>query len=135
MIVVDMNVIVYLLTDTPQRRMAVRLYEHDEEWRVPPLWRREILNVLASLARNGVLDADTALQLWRNAVDLFVPKEQSPDMKDALALAIDRGVSAYDAQYVALAAALNTQLVSEDKKLQRRFPERVASMEQIVGTV
>jgi predicted nucleic acid-binding protein len=90
-------------------------------------------NILATLTRNGVLDTDAPLRLWLNAVGLFVPKEHSPDMEEALALAIDSTVGAYDAQYGALARALKTQLVSEDRKLQLRFPQRVTSMAQIVG--
>ena len=133
MIVVDVNVVIYLLTDTPQRSLAVRLYEQGNEWRLPPLWRHEMINVLGTLTRNEVLDLGAAVQLWRNALDLFAAGEQQPDMEQALALAVDRGISVYDAQYVTLAMALDTQLVSEDKKLRRRFPERVVSMSQQVG--
>lgn len=133
MIVVDVNVIVYLLTDTPHHSLAVRLYEQGNEWRVPPLWRHEMINVLGTLTRNEVLDREAALQLWRNALDLFAAREQQPDMEQALALAVDHGVSVYDAQYVTLAVALDTHLVSEDKKLQHRFPQRVVSMSQLVG--
>ena len=134
MIVVDVNVVIYLLTDTPQRSLAVRLYEQGKEWRLPPLWRHELINVLGTLTRNEVLDLEAAVQLWRNALDLFAAGEQQPDMEQALALAVDRGISVYDAQYVTLAVALDTRLVSEDKKLRRRFPERVVSMSQLVGS-
>ena len=134
MIVVDVDVVIYLLTDTPQRSLAVRLYEQGKEWRLPPLWRHELINVLGTLTRNEVLDLEAAVQLWRNALDLFAAGEQQPDMEQALALAVDRGISVYDAQYVTLAVALDTRLVSEDKKLRRRFPERVVSMSQLVGS-
>ena len=50
------------------------------------------------------------------------------------ALAVEHGISVYDAQYVALAMALDTRLVSEDKKLRHRFPQRVVSMSQLVGS-
>jgi len=133
-IVVDVDVVIYLLTDTPQRSLAVRLYEQGKEWRLPPLWRHELINVLGTLTRNEVLDLEAAVQLWRNALDLFAAGEQQPDMEQALALAVDRGISVYDAQYVTLAVALDTRLVSEDKKLRRRFPERVVSMSQLVGS-
>jgi len=131
-IVVDVNVIIYLLTDTPHRSLAVRLYEHVHEWRVPPLWRHEMISVLGTLTRNEVLDREAAVRLWRNALDLFAAGEQQPDMEQALALAIDHGISVYDAQYVTLAMALDTRLVSEDKKLRHRFPQRVVSMSQLV---
>jgi predicted nucleic acid-binding protein len=86
-IVVDVNVIIYLLTETPQRTLAC-----------------------------GV-------------------REQQPEMEYALSLAIQHGISAYDAQYVALAASLDAQLVSEDKKLQRVLPGRVVSMTNFTASV
>ena len=128
MIVVDVNVIVYLLTETPQRELARRVREHDGDWLVPPLWRHEMLNLLVTLTRQDVLDASSALTLWRNALALLGTREQQPDMEHALSLAIEHGISAYDAQYVALAAALGASLVSEDKKLQRLLPQRAVSM-------
>jgi predicted nucleic acid-binding protein len=95
------------------------------------LWRHEFLNVLASLTRQAYLNETEALTLWRNAVGLlFGQREQQPAMEEALALAIRHGVSAYDAQYVALAAALGVLLISEDKKLQRTFPQRTISLAQ-----
>jgi predicted nucleic acid-binding protein len=127
-IVVDVNVIVYLLTDTPQRELARRVRACDGDWLVPPLWRHEMLNVLATLTRQDVLDGSAALTVWRNAVGLLGTREQQPNMEQALSLAIEKRISAYDAQYVALAAALGVQLISEDKKLQRQLSEWVISM-------
>jgi len=37
-----------------------------------------------------------------------------------------------DAQYADLGLRLDTRLVSEDKKLRHRFPQRVVSMSQLV---
>ncbi len=134
MIVVDVNVVVYLLTETPQCELARDLRENDRQWLVPPLWRHEMLNVLATLARQDVLDAPSALTVWRNALDLVGNSERTPDMERALSLAIDHGISAYDAQYVALAESLGVSFVTEDKKLQRLFPDRVFSMADFVAT-
>ena len=71
MIVVDVNVIIYLLTETPQRQLAHQPHKRDSDWRVLLLWRHEMLNVLATLARQEVLDAASALTLWRNALGLL----------------------------------------------------------------
>ena len=97
MIVIDVNVIVYLLTETPQRESARQVYERDSDWLVPPLWRHEMLNVLATLTRQDVLDVSSALTVWRNALGLLEMREQQPDMENALALAVDHRISAYDA--------------------------------------
>ena len=128
MIVVDVNVIVYLLTETPQRELARRVRTRDAHWLIPPLWRHEMLNVLATLTRQEVLDASSALTVWRNALALLGARERQPDMEQALSLAIGHGISAYASQYVTLAESLGIQLVSEDRKLQRLLPDRVASM-------
>ena len=128
MIVVDVNVIVYLLTETPQRDSARRVRERDGDWLVPPLWRHEMLNVLATLTRQDVLDVSSALKVWRNAIALLGTREQQPDMEHSLSLAIEHGISAYDSQYVALAASLGVSLVSEDGKLQRLLPDQVVAM-------
>ena len=81
MIVVDVNVIVYLLTETPQREQARRVRERDGDWLVPPLWRHEMLNVLTTLTRQEVLDKSSALTVWRNAIGLLGSREQQPDME------------------------------------------------------
>jgi len=122
MIVADINLIVYLLSDTPQHSSAVELFQRDPDWRVPPLWRHEMHNVIATLTRHRVLEEQEAFTLWRNAVDLFVPREVLPDAERALSLSIHNKVSAYDAQYVALAERLKIPLITEDKKLRRAFP-------------
>ncbi|MFP4607436.1 MAG: type II toxin-antitoxin system VapC family toxin [Thiohalospira sp.] len=128
MIVVDVNVIVHLLTDTDRHPLAMRIYGQEQQWRVPPLWRHEMLNILATMTRNDVLDGRSAGTLWHNALGLFTPREQQPAMDQALEIAIEHGISAYDAQYVTLAMGLDTLLVSEDRKLQQRLPHRVLSM-------
>jgi predicted nucleic acid-binding protein len=122
MIVADVNLIVYLLTDTSQHSSAVELFRRDPGWRVPPLWRHEMLNVIATLTRQTVLEEQEAFTLWRNALDLFKPREELPDAERALSLSIHNKVSAYDAQYVALAEQLKIPLITEDKKLQKAFP-------------
>ena len=47
MIVVDTNVISYLLLPTPMTAAAEGLYQYDSEWSAPLLWRSELRNVLA----------------------------------------------------------------------------------------
>lgn len=44
------------------------------------------------------------------------------DMEAALALATANRISAYDAQYIALAQQIQTVCVTEDRRLLRTFP-------------
>jgi predicted nucleic acid-binding protein len=56
-------------------------------------------------------------------------------MERALLLAIEHRISAYDAQYLELAASYGVPLVSEDKKLQRMLPHRAFSMADFAASI
>ena len=130
MIVVDTNVISYLLVEGEPTASAQKLWGLDSDWRVPSLWRHEFLNVLATLAKAGGLDLEDAQEIWRTALDLFSPCEEDANLADALRLAVRAGVSAYGAQYVALARHLEVPLVTEDRRLRTRVPEGLFSIGQ-----
>src|SRR6266851_633245 len=61
-------------------------------------------------------------------------REQSVDMELALALATENRISAYDAQYVALARQLQTVCVTEDQRLLKTFPESTRTIQAFAGT-
>lgn len=69
MIVVDTNVISYLLIRGDRSEAIDRLFESDSEWVAPRLWLDEFLNVLATYERLGKLE----------------PEDVSPILLDALA--------------------------------------------------
>lgn len=63
MIVVDTNVIAYLMLpgdSTPQARGALR---KDGDWSSPLLWRSEFRNILVRYLRQGHLQLADALQI------------------------------------------------------------------------
>ena len=74
-----------------------------------------------------------ARTLWRRGVELFGSREQSVDRESALVLAAENRISAYDAQYVALARQLQTVCVTEDRRLLKMFPALTRTM-QAFGT-
>ena len=100
---------------------------------MPQLWRHEFLNVLATVAREGIISGRQADALWLSGLDLLRPAEHEIDGSEALALAIEYGVSAYDARYVALARSLGTMCVTEDRRLRNAFPETAVSMKAFCG--
>jgi len=55
-------------------------------------------------------------------------------MKSALTLAIEHAISAYDAQFIALARRLGVFLVTEDGKLTKRFPYVAVTMQAFIET-
>ena len=100
---------------------------------MPRLWHHEYLNVLATFAREGGATIAEARTLWPRGVDLFRSREQSVDMESALIVATGNRISAYDAQYIALAQKLQTLCVTEDQRLLKTFPALARTM-QAFGT-
>ncbi len=129
MIIADVNLVVYLLTDCPQRERAAALFQRDPDWWLPHLWRHEFLNVVVTLARKGVIAEGGAIDLWRNGIELFGIRELQPNYERAIELAMKHGISGYDAQYVALADELGTSLVTEDARLVRKVPDHCCRLD------
>ena len=131
MIVVDVNVVAYFLIEGEKTGVARDLLRRDPDWRLPALWRHEYLNVLAAFTREGGATIAEAKTLWRRGIELFGPREQNVDMESALALATENRISAYDAQYIALARQLQTVCVTEDQRLLVTFPTLTRSVQAL----
>ena len=128
MIVVDTNVLAYLYLPGEQTAVAEALLEHDAEWAAPVLWRSEFRNILAGYMRRGALSFEQACALQREAEGLMAGAEFEVDSLGVLELVRDSDCSAYDCEFVALAARLDTHLVTMDKKLLRAFPQRAVAL-------
>jgi predicted nucleic acid-binding protein len=128
MIVADTSVIAYLLIDGARTASAREVWKRDPDWRVPPLWRAEFLNVLATAVKSKVLRADQAQTAWLAAASLMRGREVEPSGTDVLATAIRSGISAYDAQFVVVARRLATKLVTGDRRLSRACPDVAVAM-------
>jgi predicted nucleic acid-binding protein len=116
-IVVDTNVVAYLLIEGDKTPAARVVWQRDPAWRLPPLWRSEFLNVLATSVRADVLDAAQARDAWQRASVLLARSEVEPGAEAVLSLAIAHGLSAYDAHFVAVAESLGVTLVTEDRRI------------------
>ncbi|HNR89824.1 MAG TPA: type II toxin-antitoxin system VapC family toxin [Spirochaetota bacterium] len=133
MIVVDANIIAYALIEGEKTAMTLRARERDPGWVVPALWRHEFLNVLSTLVRNKMLTMRQALEVWEGAVRVFKGSEYPVDMAVSLELSVGHRISAYDAQYVALAKSLGVMCLTEDRALVSRFPGLAVTAAQFVG--
>ena len=123
MIVVDTNVICYLLMPGEHTAAAERLYRADPEWIAPRLWLDELLNVLATSERQAFLDAEQAAAILRDAVDLMQDGTYEVPPERVLAIARRTGCSAYDSQVIALAEDRHLKLHTWDRKILERCPE------------
>ena len=133
MIVADTNLISYLLIEGDQTEAARMVWAEDSSWVMPPLWRSEFLNVLAVAFHAGVLSEDQALLAWRRAKALLGAGEVEPNGERVLQLAMERDVSAYDAQFLAVADDLGIRLVTADKRLLRRCVDIAVSIEEFTA--
>lgn len=123
MIVADTNTIAYLYLPTDQTNDVVALLHKDPHWVAPLLWRSEFRNILALYIRKNVIDLDTAFTMQSQAERHLADREYSVSSTSVLMLAEQSGCSAYDCEFVSVAAALNVKLVTSDKKLVQAFPE------------
>jgi predicted nucleic acid-binding protein len=133
-IVADTNLVVCLVVESERTRLAREVWKADPEWRLPPLWRSEFLNVLWFLVERSVLTRDQAVDAWYFAVDLLGSSELDVDGESVLLTAISRGISAYDAQFVALASALGTTLVTEDRRVLSRCRDLAVSCRRFLSS-
>ncbi|MEX0828586.1 MAG: type II toxin-antitoxin system VapC family toxin [Haliea sp.] len=117
MIVVDANVIAYWLIQGEFTALARRLRETEPEWIVPALCRHELANVIASYVRHGAMDVEEAPRIWQTVEAMLAGSEYAVDLSAVIAIAVDKQISAYDAQYLWLSEVKNVPLVSQDKKL------------------
>ena len=122
MIVVDTNVLAYLLLPGDQTEAARRTLARDPAWAAPLLWRSELRNVLALYVRQQQLPLADAVALQAEAESILVGREYAVESARVLALAEASGRSAYDCEFVAVAQLLGVPLVTSDRQLLGSFP-------------
>lgn len=128
MIVADTNIISYLLLPTSFSESVDSLYNIDSQWVAPLLWKSEFRNVLALYLRKEVITLEKALQLLEAAESMMAGNDYDIPSSQVIALISKSSCSSYDCEFVALAHHLDLQLVTQDKKLLREFPETAISI-------
>ena len=130
MIVVDTNVLAYLLLPGPKTSLAEALLLDHPQWAAPPLWRSEWRNVLATYLRRDLLNLPAALALIEKAEAILSAHEQPVSSEQVLELASSSRCSAYDCEFVAAAQQLGVPLVTEDQKILAAFPVEARPLHQ-----
>ena len=128
MIVVDANILAYLYLPTDHTARAEALLRDDADWAAPVLWRSEFRNILAGCMRRKALTLEQARAIQGEAEALMAGNDYDVDSARVLELARDSDCSAYDCEYVALAAQLGVGLVTMDARLLKAFPGRTAPL-------
>lgn len=130
MIVVDTNILVYRWLPSPRTAEVEALIRHDPEWAAPLLWRSEFRNVLAGYIRAGKISPTDAERATRHAASCLLGGEHALSDHAVLELVARTQCTAYDCEYAALALALGTTLVTEDKALLAALPKVCRSIKE-----
>ena len=127
MVVVDTNVLAYLLIEGDRTRDAHALYARDSDWKSEGFLLVEFSNILATCLRAGALTRGQAHALLAEA-EKRVPGLVNLPHARALRVAEHFAVSAYDARFLGAAQTLRAKLVTEDARLQAAAPALTMSL-------
>ena len=132
MIVVDTNIIAYLLIEGDRTGVCRSVFRKDPDWRAPFLWRSEFRNVLTTHMNHAGMKLAGALARMAQAEKHLSGREHSVLSDVVLTLTSTTSVAAYDAEFVCLANELGTKLVTTDKPLISKFPDVALSPEDFL---
>ena len=130
MIVVDTNVLAYLLLPGPRTELAELLRSQHRQWAAPPLWRSEFRNVLTKQLRQNLLQLPNAMALLQRAERILSAHEEAVVSEHVLQLVSSSRCSSYDCEFVAAAQQLGVPLITEDRAILAAFPEVAQSLHQ-----
>lgn len=123
MIVVDTNVMVFLLTGSGPGEEAARLLERDPEWAAPPILLSELRNVMVGLIRKGRIRGQDAADICDDAQAVLGDRVATVPSTPVLNAAVRGRMSTYDAEFVVLARRLAVPLVTADQDILTGAPD------------
>lgn len=132
MIVVDTNVIHYCWVRGQNTEVAQAVRRKDPDWHAPILWRSELRNVLTAYLRRRLMSRIQIAEILTTADRALVESEHIVGDDLVLDIVESSTLTAYDAEFVALAGALSVPLVTADKAVCKAFPDRALTMEAFV---
>ena len=122
MIVVDTNLLAYLLLSTPYTAQAEAVFSKDAGWVAPALIHSELRNVFLGSVRRGDISLVDAQFLLARSWELVTVPDKTVDDSAVFTIAMNSGCSAYDCEFVWLAMEMRLPLVTVDKKVLAAFP-------------
>ena len=132
MIIADANLIIYRYLRGPLSGLADRVVRKDEDWRTSTLWRVEFASAAVKMIRGGVVGEADAIAAMTLASHEMSTRELHVPQARVIRIAVRHGISAYDAQYAALAEAFGVICVSADATFTRKAPQLVVSISDFV---
>jgi predicted nucleic acid-binding protein len=132
LIVADTNILAYLYLPCEHTALIEQLLRQEPEWAAPVLWRSEFRNVLALYLRKGLLSFEQAYSIQADAEHLLNAHEFEMDSFDVLSIANSSPISAYDAEFVALARRQDIPMATMDSKVLSEFPDIARTPESLL---
>jgi predicted nucleic acid-binding protein len=132
MIVADVNLPIYLFVNSLFTQAASDALARDPHWLIPPLYKYELLNVLATHVRKNYFDIAHAMNVI-DQIEKTVQVSSDPAREDVMRLSIVSRIGTYDCEYIALAQQAGTRVVTNDKEMRRAFPDVTISLEEFVA--
>jgi len=132
-IVVDTNVIHYCWVRGQNTEIAQAVRQKDPEWHAPILWHSELRNVLTAYLRRGLLTRAQIIGILGIADQALAEREHILSDDLVLDIVASSALTAYDAEFVALATALSVPLATADKGVLKAFPDRALTMETFLS--
>ena len=134
MLLVDTNIVAYLLITGDQTAAAQELRRRDPDWRSEAFLMVEFANVLAASIAAKRMNLGLAQRFLAEASSLLGGKLARISHGLVLATAAQYRISAYDARFIALAHGLGSRLVTEDAKLRAAAPALTQSLAEALAT-
>lgn len=134
MIVVDTNILAYLLIEGDKTAFAQELLRRDGDWHSEAFLLVEFSNLLATTTRSGRLPAGEASRLLHAAEVFLDGRMVFVAHTDALDVALRHSTSAYDARFLAAAMIAGRKLITEDARLRAAAPGLTLSLAEALGS-
>ena len=128
-IVVDASAAVDLVLGQPWTQPMRDRMRHSERMHVPAIWPVECLSALRGLVLGGNLDEGRALTARNSLAEMRVRQWDIDSLADRI-WSLRHNMSAYDANYVALAELLDGALATGDSRLAKAV--RAASAIEVI---
>jgi predicted nucleic acid-binding protein len=120
-VLVDTNILAYLMIEGDRTAAAQKLFERDSDWCSEAFAMVEFSNILATYIRTKALTQTQGVRLLTEAQALMSTLHNIANMQ-ALETAIEYEISVYDARFISLSKHLKQKLVTEDMKLRAAVP-------------
>ena len=133
MIVIDTNVMVRLMLGGEGDTDAALLFERETEWSAPSILMSELCNVLVGFVRRGAITPEQAKAMSDDAAAVLGDRIASVPGHQAIDVALECGLTAYDAEFVALARALGVPLATLDNAVLLGAADVAVSLRTLVS--